>query len=74
MHIGEGNFQHVSKANRSRNFRGYYLYVPHQVEGAFNIDTKIPCIHDSIKLCALNFHTKIMVLVLQGLALSLYGN
>ena len=62
------------KASRSRNLRGYCLYVLLPIEIAISIDTKIACIHNSIKLRAFNFDTRIISLVLQGLVLLLGGN
>ena len=64
----------LQKVNRSRNFRGYYFYVLFPIERAVNIDTNIPCVHNIIKLRAFTFHTKIIVLVLQGFVILLGGN
>ena len=58
-------------ASCSRNFRGYYLYMILPNESSINIDTKILCIHNSVKLHAFNFYTKIMALALHGLVLLL---
>ena len=74
MYLGKEISSMFYNVNRFRNFRLYYLYVNFPIKRAINIDIKILCFYNSIKLRACYFHIKIMALVLQAFVLLLGGN
>ena len=62
------------KANRIGNLRGYDFNVILPIKRAININTMAPNTQNIVKLYALYFDTKILVLVFQSLVLSLGGH